>query len=212
MMNSTPYIEHQLKATRMSGKRALDLVVSAGLLLGLSPLLLFIALLVRLSSPGPVFYKATRVGRDGKLFKLYKFRSMVADADKVGPAITTSGDSRITPIGRRLRDSKLDELPQLFNVLKGEMSLVGPRPEDPRYVKLYTPDQRRILSVPPGITSPGSIRYRHEEAQLAGPDWETKYVNEVLPAKLALDLDYVANPSLYRDLVILWQTARAVLQ
>lgn len=211
-MKPPPYIGHPKIATKALGKRALDLVLSAALLVALSPLLLLIALLVRQSSPGPVFYRATRVGRDGKLFKLYKFRSMVVNADKVGPAITTSGDSRITPIGRRLRDSKLDELPQLINVLKGEMSLVGPRPEDPRYVKLYTPEQQRILSVAPGITSPGSIRYRHEEAQLSGPDWETKYINEVLPAKLALDLQYVNKASVYQDIAILWQTARAVLQ
>ncbi len=193
-------------------KRVLDLVLSVALLVLLSPLFLLIALLVRLSSPGPVFYRATRVGRQGKLFRLYKFRSMVVNADKVGPAITTAGDSRITPIGRRLRDTKLDELPQLINVLKGEMSLVGPRPEDPRYVKLYTPEQQGILRVAPGITSPGSIRYRHEEAQLSGPDWETKYVNEVLPAKLALDLEYVNKASVSQDLVVLWQTALAILQ
>jgi lipopolysaccharide/colanic/teichoic acid biosynthesis glycosyltransferase len=136
---------------------------------------------------------------------------MVVNADKVGPAITTSGDTRITPIGNFLRRTKLDELPQFLNVVRGEMSVVGPRPEDPRYVKLYTPEQRAVLNVRPGITSPASVQYRYEEAQLAGPNWETQYINDVLPSKLAIDLDYVRKPGVARDISVLWQTARAVL-
>src|SRR5437762_14127398 len=115
---------------------------------------------------------------------------MVVDADRRGPGITTAGDRRITPLGRILRRTKLDEFPQCINVLKGDMSIVGPRPEDPRYVTYYTPQQRAVLSVRPGITSPASVRYRHEEAMLQGEDWENTYIRVVLPAKLALDLDY----------------------
>ncbi|HVO71270.1 MAG TPA: sugar transferase [Aggregatilineaceae bacterium] len=187
-------------------KRAFDIAASALGLTVLSPLLLFIALVSRLTSTGPVFYKATRIGRCGRAFRLYKFRSMVADADQRGPGITTSGDPRITPIGRLLRRTKLDELPQLWNVLRGDMSLVGPRPEDPRYVAFYTPTQRAILDVRPGITSLASLRYRNEEALLAGPEWETHYVQEILPTKLALDLDYARRATPWRDLLIILRT------
>ena len=135
-------------------RRLLDLVASLAGLTLLSPLFVFIALLIALDSPGPVFYRGQRVGRHGRLFRLYKFRSMVISADKQGPGITAAGDARITRVGRFLRRAKLDELPQLINVLLGDMSLVGPRPEDPRYVAFYTPEQRRVLSVRPGITSP----------------------------------------------------------
>ncbi|MFZ1551113.1 MAG: sugar transferase, partial [Anaerolineae bacterium] len=131
---------------------------------------------------------AVRVGQDGRPFRLYKFRSMIVGTDRQGPGITATGDPRITRVGRFLRRAKLDELPQLINVLLGDMSLVGPRPEDPRYVAFYTPEQRRVLSVHPGITSPASLAYRHEEQLLAGEDWETHYRTRVLPAKLALDL------------------------
>ncbi|MEW6580001.1 MAG: sugar transferase, partial [Chloroflexota bacterium] len=167
-------------------KRPFDLLASAIGLVFLSPLFALIALLIRLSSPGPIFYRARRVGRCGREFTLYKFRSMVANADRQGPGITTAGDPRVTPIGRVLRRTKLDELPQLWNVLRGDMSLVGPRPEDPRYVALYTPEQRRVLDVRPGITSLASIEYRHEEAVLRGPDWEQRYIREVMPAKLTI--------------------------
>jgi lipopolysaccharide/colanic/teichoic acid biosynthesis glycosyltransferase len=192
-------------------KRLFDVAMSAAALAVLSPLFLVVIVAIRMSSPGPVFYKATRVGKGGTPFKLYKFRSMVINADKVGPAVTTSGDPRVTPIGRFLRKTKLDELPQLLNVVRGEMSLVGPRPEDPRYVKLYTPEQRAVLNVRPGITSPASVRYRHEEAALVGPNWENQYINVVLPTKLAIDLEYVREPGVVRDISVLWQTARAVL-
>lgn len=146
------------------------------------------------------------------MFKLMKFRSMVVNADAVGPGITTSGDPRITPIGRILRKSKLDELPQLINVLRGEMSIVGPRPEDPRYVALYTDEQKRVLEVRPGITSLASILYRHEEAILTGQDWEKHYVETVMPAKLAADLEYVNNVSLSNDIRIILKTIRALFE
>jgi lipopolysaccharide/colanic/teichoic acid biosynthesis glycosyltransferase len=193
-------------------KRLFDLLVSGIGLVVLSPLLLAIGLVVCLTSPGPALHRAKRVGRDSELFTLYKFRSMVADADKQGPGVTTAGDSRVTPIGRILRRTKLDELPQLFNVLRGDMSLVGPRPEDPRYVALYTTEQRGVLRVRPGITSPASVYYRDEERILQGTDWETQYTTQVLPAKLALDLEYARRANLLTDLKIIWQTARALFR
>jgi len=124
---------------------------------------------------------------------------------------TTAGDRRITRVGRLLRRSKIDELPQLVNVWKGEMSLVGPRPEDPRYVALYTPEQRRVLAVKPGITSPASLQYRHEEELLAGEDWEQVYVEQVMPHKLAIDLEYLQRRTVWTDLGVIWQTVVALL-
>ena len=173
--------------------RIFDLLAAFGGLLFLSPLFVLVAFAIKLDSRGPIFYRARRIGKDGIPFPLYKFRRMVSDADKQGPGITATGDSRITRVGRFLRRTKIDELPQLINVLSGDMSLVGPRPEDPRYVTLYTPEQRRVLAVRPGITSAASLAYRHEEQLLAGADWETVYREEVLPAKLAIDLEYLCS-------------------
>lgn len=193
-------------------KRLMDIVVSAVGLVLLCPVLIVITLLVKWTSPGPVFYLAERVGREGKVFRLYKFRSMVVDARKLGPAVTGAQDKRITPIGRWLRRTKADELPQLLNVLKGDMSLVGPRPEDSRYVSLYSADQRQVLAVRPGITSAASVAYRHEEAMLTGTDWESHYIQTVMPAKLELDLAYVRCPTLAQDIKILWQTLLALFR
>lgn len=187
-------------------KRAFDFLASGVGLIILSPVLLGIALAVRRSSPGPALYRAQRTGRHGREFTLYKFRSMVADADRQGPGITASGDSRVTGVGRFLRRTKLDELPQLINVLRGDMSLVGPRPEDPRYVALYTPEQRRILDYRPGITSAASLTYRNEEQMLAGDDWERVYVEQVMPAKLAIDLEYAQRANLARDIALILRT------
>lgn len=187
-------------------KRLFDILASAIGLVVLSPLFLVIAIAIKITSPGPVFYRALRVGRHGKHFKLFKFRSMVVDADKIGPGITGSDDPRITSIGRLLRRTKLDELPQLINVLHGEMSIVGPRPEDPRYVALYNDEQRQILNVRPGITSPASVKYRDEESRLTGSDWEKHYIAHIMPAKLAIDLDYALNSSLRRDMSIILTT------
>lgn len=193
-------------------QRLFDIIAaSAGLLL-LSPLLLVIALWVKLDSPGPIFYRALRVGRGGAPFRLFKFRSMVVDADRRGPGITIAGDARVTNSGRWLRRTKVDELPQLLNVLRGEMSLVGPRPEDPRYVALYTPEQRRILKYRPGITSAASLVYRHEEVMLTGPDWETVYLQKVMPAKLMVDLEYMTQRSLYTDLQLILRTVLSMAQ
>jgi lipopolysaccharide/colanic/teichoic acid biosynthesis glycosyltransferase len=193
-------------------RRLLDLLASLIGLLLLSPLFLLLALLIRLDSAGPIFYRAQRVGKDGGLFSLYKFRSMTVGADKQGPGITVAGDSRVTRVGRFLRRTKLDELPQLLNVLKGEMSLVGPRPEDPRYVALYTPEQRQVLAARPGITSAASLQYRREEELLSGADWERVYRQEVMPAKLAIDLAYGQTRTIWTDLRLIFQTILAVLK
>ena len=191
-------------------RRLLDLVVAAAGLLILSPLFALLAAAVKLSSRGPVFHRGERVGRGGRPFELYKFRSM--RVGEAGPHITRAGDSRITAIGRLLRRTKLDELPQLINVLRGDMSLVGPRPEAPRYVALYDAEQRRILSVRPGITSPASLRYRSEEAQLVGDDWERLYVEEIMPAKLRIDLDYIGRRTLASDLRVIAGTVAALFR
>ncbi len=187
-------------------RRWIDVLASAGGLVLISLLLVGVALAVRWQDGGPIFYRATRVGKDGRLFRLYKFRTMVLNADRLGPAVTTSGDPRITPVGRWLRRTKLDELPQLFNVLVGDMSLVGPRPEDPRYVALYNPEQREVLRVRPGITSAASFAYRREEQMLVGADWETVYREQVMPAKLALDRDYLARRTVFSDVWLMVQT------
>ena len=186
--------------------------MSAVALVLLSPLMAMIAVAVKLNSPGPVFYRAPRTGKGGSVFTLYKFRTMRADAARSGPAITRQGDPRVTPIGRFLRRTKLDELPQLVNALIGNMSLVGPRPEDPGYVELYSPEQRRVLEVKPGITSPASVLHRDEEGMLTGPDWEQTYRKKILPEKLRIELDYLSRRTLYGDIRILAQTAVALLR
>jgi FlaA1/EpsC-like NDP-sugar epimerase/lipopolysaccharide/colanic/teichoic acid biosynthesis glycosyltransferase len=191
--------------------RGLDLIASGLGLLLLSPVFLIIGLVIKLTSAGPVFYKAERVGQGGRLFILYKFRSMYLNADRNGPRITLKDDPRITPVGRFLRRTKLDEFPQLINVFRGEMSLVGPRPEDPRYVALYTPMQRQVLAVRPGMTSPASLHYREEETFLSGDNWEAVYREQVLPAKLALDLAYLQQRTLWTDLALILQTITVLI-
>jgi lipopolysaccharide/colanic/teichoic acid biosynthesis glycosyltransferase len=193
-------------------ERLFDLFVSLVGLILLSPLFVLIAVAIKLDSPGPVFFRGQRVGRYGSLFGIFKFRSMVVDAAQRGPGITSAGDPRITHVGAMLRRIKLDELPQLINVVQGEMSLVGPRPEDPHYVTFYTPEQRRVLNVRPGLTSPASLRFRHEEEMLAGESWERTYVQEVLPAKLRIELDYLEHRSMWRDLGIIAQTVVALVR
>ena len=193
-------------------KRVFDILVSTTILIVLSPVLLLIAFLVKFTSPGPVLYLAKRVGKDGGIFQLYKFRSMVMDAGAAGPKVTLGGDARVTPVGVFLRKLKLDELPQFLNVVKGDMSLVGPRPEDPHYVAHYSPDQKRVLEVLPGITSAASVKYRHEAHLLSGGDWEKTYLNDVLPEKLRIELEYIENHSFGSDLLILWQTFLAIFR
>jgi lipopolysaccharide/colanic/teichoic acid biosynthesis glycosyltransferase len=190
-------------------KRLLDVVVSAAGLVVTSPIILGAAIAVKLETPGPAFYSAQRVGRDGRMFRIYKLRSMRQDV--AGPAVTAGDDPRITSVGRFLRRTKLDELPQLFSVLVGTMSLVGPRPEDPKYVERYTPEQRRVLSVRPGITGPTVLAFLDEETLLSGGDAEALYVENVMPQKLALDLKYVDGASFGGDLRILGRTVTAVV-
>lgn len=192
-------------------KRAFDLVAAGVGLMVLAPLLAGLALAVKATSPGPVLYCAVRTGRDGVPFRLYKFRSMSVGADRCGPGITVSGDSRVTRLGRWLRRTKLDELPQLLNVLKGDMSLVGPRPEDPRYVALYSAEQRRILAVRPGITSVASLEYRQEAGLLSGGNWEQVYCATIMPQKLAIDLAYIEQQSLGGDIAIILRTLASLL-
>ncbi|HXM58643.1 MAG TPA: sugar transferase [Candidatus Dormibacteraeota bacterium] len=192
------------------GKRGFDVVVAAvGLLLTL-PLSVGVALAIVIDDGRPILHRGWRVGRDGRIFKIYKFRSMVAQLRQTGGVITTAGDRRVTPVGRFIRRTKLDELPQLFNVLRGDMSLVGPRPEHPNYVRLYTLEQRRVLSVRPGITGAASVRYPNEEQLLRGDDPEALYRTVVMPEKLRIELEYLERRSFWGDLRLIAATALAV--
>jgi lipopolysaccharide/colanic/teichoic acid biosynthesis glycosyltransferase len=190
------------------GKRLFDLVVAVAALLLLAPLLLGIALWIRLDSPGPALFRQERVGRHGKPFRIHKFRTMRTDAP--GLQLTVGQDARITRAGGWLRSRRLDELPQLIDVLKGDMSLVGPRPEVPRYVQHYPPALREaVLSVRPGITDPASLAHLDEGALLAqSADPERAYVEQVLPAKLAQQVAYAGSATLASDLRILLRTLR----
>ena len=189
-------------------KRAFDIAFSATVLLLLAPLLAVIALWVRCDSPGPIFYLQGRVGRHGQPFRIYKFRTMQVGADAAGPQITIGRDARITRAGHVLRRAKLDELPQFANVLRGEMSVVGPRPEVPRYVALYPTDvAAQVLSVRPGITDLASLAFRDEGDLLArSDDPERTYVQDILPAKLQYACQYVQTRSLWLDLSIIVRT------
>jgi lipopolysaccharide/colanic/teichoic acid biosynthesis glycosyltransferase len=194
-------------------KRIFDVVVAAVGLLVLSPLFALVALAIKLTSRGPVFFRQERVGRDFQPFRIYKFRTMVVDAPKLGGQITAGRDPRITSIGHLLRKSKLDELPQLLNVLSGEMSLVGPRPEVPKYVEMFRPQFAEVLSVRPGITDLASVKYRDENEILGeAEDPEAAYVNQVLPDKLALATEYVRRASFWLDVQLIFATFWKVLR
>jgi lipopolysaccharide/colanic/teichoic acid biosynthesis glycosyltransferase len=194
-------------------KRGFDLAASALALLLLAPLLLALALLIKLDSPGPVFFRQQRVGRFGRPFCIHKFRTMVADAPQRGPALTVGADPRITKSGAWLRRTRLDELPQLIDVLRGDMSLVGPRPEVPRYVQHYPPALReRALSVRPGITDPSSLDHLDEAEVLArAADPEREYIDHILPRKLQAAADYAERASLWTDLQVIVRTLRVLL-
>ncbi len=193
-------------------KRLFDLLCAGLGLWVLSPLLLLVALWIKLDSPGPVMFRQERVGRGGRPFFIHKFRTMRVDAPSLGPQITVGADARITRSGRWLRASKIDELPQLWDVLRGAMSLVGPRPEVPRYVALYPAELREIvLSVRPGITDPASLSFRHESDLLAkAADPEREYVEVIMPMKLKLAADYVRNASLGGDIRLILATLGAL--
>ena len=198
---------------RLALKRAMDIAISGAALCVLWPVLLLIALAIVIDDPGPVFYRQVRVGRGGKEFRIFKFRTMVVDADKKGLQITVGRDSRITRMGALLRKTKLDELAQLLNVFLGQMSFVGPRPEVPRYVAMYTPYQRQVLLVRPGITDYASIAYRNENDLLAGAeDPERMYVEEIMPAKLELNMKYLRRVSPLEDIRLIFATIAAVIR
>ena len=197
----------------MFAKRIFDLVFVIPGLFILSPVFLVIALLIKHDSDGPILFKQERIGLHGKPFKVLKFRTMVVDAEQKGAKVTTGGDPRITPSGHWLRKYKLDELPQLINVLKGEMSLVGPRPEVPEYVAFYTDKQKiTVLSVPPGITDIASIEFRNENELLAGSKDPVKdYKEKVLPIKLSYYEQYVKERSLWLDFKLILKTIVAIV-
>lgn len=198
---------------RLALKRAMDIAISGAALCVLWPVLLLIALAIVIDDPGPVFYRQVRVGRGGKEFRIFKFRTMVVDADRKGLQITVGRDSRITRMGALLRKTKLDELAQLLNVFLGQMSFVGPRPEVPRYVAMYTPYQRQVLLVRPGITDYASIAYRNENDLLAGADDpERMYVEEIMPAKLELNMKYLRRVSPLEDIRLIFMTIAAVIR
>jgi lipopolysaccharide/colanic/teichoic acid biosynthesis glycosyltransferase len=193
-------------------KRVADVVMSGVGLLALSPILLAVAALVKLDSPGPVFYRGVRVGRGGRPFRMFKFRTMVVNADRLGGPSAAAGDPRITRVGRWLRRLKLDELPQLLNVLTGDMSVVGPRPEVPQYVAMFTEGERRILSVRPGITDLATLWNSDEGAVRAGSDDPEKvYLAKIRPVKVRLQLQYVDTASTWLDLKIIALTLAAIV-
>ncbi len=188
-------------------KRRLDVVGAVLGLVFLWPLFLLLAVCVTLDDGGPILYRQTRVGRGGRLFRMFKFRTMVVGADREGQLLTVGRDPRTTRAGRWIRKLKLDELPQLWNVLRGEMSLVGPRPEVPRYVALYTAEQWRVLDLVPGITDPASIQYLNESELLAHADVpETTYVTRIMPDKIRLNLEYAARATVWSDFRTVFST------
>ncbi len=188
-------------------KRALDVVASGAALLVLSPVLAVIAAIIKLDSSGPVLFRQERVGRNFKPFVIFKFRTMVAAADRIGAPITYGADPRIRRVGRVLRQFKLDELPQLFNIIKGDMSLVGPRPEVPRYVQFYAREFAPVLQVRPGLTDLASLKYRDEAALLGrAENPEQEYLLRILPDKLQLANEYIRRASLSFDLTLIAKT------
>jgi len=193
-------------------KRTFDILLSGLGLLFLWPVLLVVAILVKREDGSPVFFNQERVGRGGELFRIHKFRTMFRDAESCGPSVTGGGDPRITRMGRILRKTKLDELPQLLNVLRGDMSFVGPRPEVAKYVALYTDEQRAILEHRPGITDLATLRYRNEEEILAeADDPESYYIEKIIPAKIALNLEHARKSSFFADLGIILKTLLAIV-
>ena len=193
--------------TRSRGKRVFDVLASSLGLIVLFPLFLLLAVLIKLEDGGPVFFRQERVGHRGRIFRIWKFRTMVVNAEKLGGYLTIGRDPRITRVGYWLRKTKFDELPQLINVLLGEMSLVGPRPEVPKYVSFYTDEQRRVLELRPGITDPASIQFRDENELLANAaDPERYYLEVVMPEKIRLNLEYAKQASFWTDFRIILKT------
>lgn len=194
-------------------KRLFDIIASGLGLIVLSPLFAVLAVWIKCDSKGPVFYRQVRVGRNNRDFRIYKFRSMRPDSDKLGLITVGGRDPRVTRSGYYIRKYKLDEFPQLINVFIGDMSLVGPRPEVRKYVDMYTPEQMRVLSVRPGITSLASLRYRNENELLAqAEDPDRCYVEKVMPDKLAIDLEYVPKANLLTDIRLIFATIASIVK
>lgn len=187
-------------------KRVIDIFLSFLGLLIVAFITPFVALAIKTDSNGSVFYRGIRVGKNGKPFKIFKFRTMINGADKCGPKLTYRNDPRITKIGVILRRLKIDELPQFINVFLGQMSIVGPRPEDPQYVSHYTAGQRVILSVKPGITGPAQIHYVDIESHMDPHKFDEQYIDEIIPEKFRLNMLYIQNRSFGLDVKILWRT------
>ena len=210
--NSLTAGTQDVKPKHIWTKRVFDVCFALIGLLLLSPLFFLAGILAKWQSKGPTFYKAKRVGRGGTIFEMYKFRTMVANADSIGGSLTTYRDARVTRIGRFLRSTKLDELPNLINVVKGEMSFIGPRPEAPVYVKYYTETQKQVLRVKPGMTGPSQLANRDEAEKLKGQsDAEHYYITELMPKKLDLDLHYVATQSIVSDIGWLLKTLWVII-
>ncbi|MDB7642130.1 sugar transferase [Ligilactobacillus ruminis] len=209
-----PYYD-QLKKKEFSLflKRIFDIVVSLVLIVLLSPLLLVLSILIVLDSEGGVFYRQERVTQYGRKFRIFKFRTMVADADKIGTQVTVSNDSRITRVGFVIRKYRLDEIPQLFNILLGDMSLVGTRPESTHYVKFYTPEMYATLLLPAGVTSEASIMYKDEADLLdKADDVDKVYIEKVLPGKMKYNLESISNFSFIKEIGIMFKTVLAVMR
>jgi lipopolysaccharide/colanic/teichoic acid biosynthesis glycosyltransferase len=198
---------------RMLGKRVFDLVVALVALVLLFPVLAVIALIIKLDSPGPAFYAQERVSLNGRRFRLLKFRTMVVDADRLAPNISAAGDPRVTRVGQVLRRWYLDEFPQLLNVIRGDMSLVGPRPETPEFVERYSPAERRVLTVRPGLAGPSTLAFMDEaELLAAAPDPMAHYVTTILHERVRADLAYLEHRSIGYDIRVLSAQVLAILR
>lgn len=194
-------------------KRTFDIIVSTMMIILFLPIILIISVAIKLSSPGPVFFMQERITTYGKPFKIFKFRSMVNGADKIGSQVTIKNDSRVTGIGRIIRKFRLDEIPQLFNIFVGQMSFVGTRPEVRKYCDKYTPEMLATLLLPAGLTSLASIKFKDEEKLLASAESvDETYVNEVLPQKMKYNLEYIKNFGFFYDIKIMFKTAVAVVK
>ena len=213
-----PYYEAlAAKRGQLFLKRAFDILVSAILLLLLSPILLFFAIWIKLDSPGPVFYRQERVTTYGRIFRIFEFRTMKVDADKMGSLVTLKNDDRITRVGHVIRRYRLDELPQLLNILTGDMSLVGTRPEVAKYVAAYTPEMKATLLLPAGVTSTASILFKDEQELIAkfileGMEVDDIYITKVLPEKMHYNLSYLKNYSFLGDLKLMVRTVLKVFK
>ena len=195
-------------------KRLFDIIFSTILLIVLSPILIILAIAIKIDSKGPIFYRQERITQYGKIFKIFKFRTMIFNADKIGALVTTKNDSRITRVGNIIRKCRLDEIPQLINILVGDMTFVGTRPEVKKYVERYTDEMKATLLMPAGVTSIASIKYKNED-EIIGKyieQGEDIYVNRVLPEKMKYNVDYVKKFTIFQDILICVQTVNEVLK